>query len=171
MDRNFKEDLKRGLEAEKIVSEILTAKGILNFPLCQFDGATNGNGGPKIWGYNSGLLCPDIICFHPTGKTFFIEVKSRTHARTYLGQKEYTLSEVKYNCYLKVQQLTGAPVWLAFYDEQLKTVFLGKIDEYTRSWDGKKGDEVINSFTVYYWDVNDLKALYKPRPAEIKSFF
>ena len=171
MDRNFKDDLKRGLQAEKIVSEILSAKGIINFPLCQFDGVTNGNGGPKIWGYNSGLLCPDIICIDPpTGKTFFIEVKSKTHAREYQTQKEYSLKDTYYNAYLKVQQITGAPVWIAFYDEQLKTVFLGKINEYTRSWDGKKGAEVVTKSNIYYWDQNDLKALYKPRPAEIESF-
>ncbi len=100
MDRNFKDDLKRGLQAEKIVSEILSAKGIINFPLCQFDGATNGNGGPKIWGYNSGLLCPDFICIDPpTGKTFFIEVKSKKHAREYQTQKEYSLKDTYYTTF------------------------------------------------------------------------
>ena len=172
MDRNFIEDLKTGLEAEKIVSEILSAKGIINFPLCQFEGATDGNGGPKIWGYNSGLLCPDIICFDPaTGKSFFIEVKSKKKARDFQTQKEYCLKENLYKNYLKVQQITSAPVWIAFYDQEQKTVFMGKINEFSRVWDGRRGDQVINNFSLYYWDVVKLKALYKPRPEEIKSFF
>lgn len=171
MSDKFKTDLKQGLQAERIVSEILTAKGILNFPLCQFDGATNGNGGPKIWGYNSGLVCPDLICFNPpNGKAFFIEVKSRAEPRTFMQQKEFTLDEYKYNTYLKVQQVTGAPVWLAFYDRSKKTVYLGKINEYTRTWDGKKGGKLVNDYTVYYWDVSKLKGLYRPRPDEIESF-
>ena len=51
-----------------------------------------------------------------------------------------------------------------------KAPLLGKINEYTRSWDGKKGAEVVTKSNIYYWDQNDLKALYKPRPAEIESF-
>ena len=169
MNDKFKADLKKGLEAEKIVSEILTAKGILNFPLCQFDGATDGNGGPKIWGYNSGLICPDLICFD-NGKSFFIEVKSRAEPRTFMQQKEFTLDERVYKIYLKVQEVTGAPVWLAFYDRSNKAVYLGKIDEYTRIWDGIKDGEIKHKGNIYYWDVSGLKGLYKPRPNEIESF-
>ncbi len=169
MSDNFKTDLKQGLEAEKIVSEILTAKGILNFPLCQFDGATNGNGGPKIWGHNSGLVCPDLICFE-NGKAFFIEVKSKAHAREYETQKEYSLDANLYNVYLKVQTFTNCPVWLAFYDRSKKTVYLGKIDEYSRIWDGIKNGEIKHKGNIYYWDISGLKGLYKPRTDEIKSF-
>ena len=170
INEQFKKDLNKGLETEKIIGQILEGKGLNFLPLYQFDILSAG--APKIYGGSGWSICPDFIAWQDN-KQFFIEVKHQSNPVKYRGNTEFILNKYSYNQYLQVEKATGAPVWIVFYYplEPYAEIYAARLADFTRIWDGKHPNGSQIRPPCYLYDQANIKRLYMPRKNELFSFF
>lgn len=169
-----RETLKRLKEINGVscfaISEAYEFKATPSAPLMHVNsGACTGGGS---------YSCPDIIAYQ-NNKPFFVEVKYREKTINYNGAEEMAIKESNYSKYYQIENATGAPVWLAFYQPHKSgqaenaTIFFIKLSDFTRVWDGtnaKTGEKITNADGFYMYDLRHTYKLFLPRNMEIKTF-
>lgn len=119
----------RGREAELRVAAWLQNRGFYILPSCDYSGP-EGDHAPKIHGTKEGLILPDLA-IAKKGRLKWAEVKAKyepTYSRC-TGTYDHGISRRLCNHYLRVQEETGAPVWVFIVEEKTQTLLFQSIDE------------------------------------------
>jgi hypothetical protein len=80
------------------------------------------------------------------------EVKTKA-AATYTrvtGRYEHGVPKRHYESYLKVQEITGCPVWLFVYEENTGTILCGRLDDLARVRREYVGDKMSRGGMVFF---------------------
>lgn len=152
--KNFKEYLKFGEEGEHEVARVLIEMGVSVLPLYQF----NNNHAPYLLTKNHKITLPDLACFKD-GKSFFVEVKTKNQWISYKGRVETGIDKRLFNQYDKINEATGADVFLIFNQKiENEGMFICDMYKYTRFWDGKvNGKQVYPA--MYFYNKEILKRI------------
>jgi len=157
---NFETLLKIGEDGEHEVAKYLIKKDLSILPLYQF----NNNKTPLLFCKNANLILPDLTCFNKKDdkKCFFVEVKTKKQWVKFKNRIETGIDYRLYLAYKKVIKQTQMDVYLIFNHKVEKPtgLFLCKLQDYTRIWDGKVNNENKYNKMVFY-NIEILKNLTK----------
>ncbi len=124
---NFQRTLAMGKTGEGIIANWLRGRGFNVLPV--YEKEQQEYKGPALYSIDGPLIAPDMLAFKRTGKTFWIEAKTKSAFTWYrLTSQWCTGIDLRhYEDYLRVQSLSPWPVWLLFlhYPGQAKDSPLG----------------------------------------------
>src|ERR1700722_4695496 len=110
-------EFQRGRDAEKLIAQWMIDRGFHVLPCYDYSGKDDDKA-PKLRGDKSYII-PDLdVC--KGGKRYWVEVKNKgritEHYRT--GSMDVGMGKRLYENYLKVQEISGAPVLLMMLIEE-----------------------------------------------------
>jgi hypothetical protein len=118
----------RGRAGEQTVKCWLQKRGWWVIPSYDYTGE-NGDKAPRMQGLSSSLIIPDLD-IAKTGLRRWAEVKTKTKAnhRWTTDTYEHGIDRRHYEHYLRVQEITGAHVWLFIVEENTQTILAESLD-------------------------------------------
>lgn len=110
----FERNLATGKTGEGIIARWLQGRGFAVLPV--YEKSELDYKGPALYAIEGTLIAPDMLAFQPTGKTLWIEAKTKTafswHRNT---QRFVTGIDLRhYGDYQRVQAVSPWPIWLLF---------------------------------------------------------
>ncbi len=123
---------RKGRFGEEIVSLWLQTLGWYILPAYDYTG-NKRNKAPRLKGIADSLIVPDLLLARG-GESRWGEVKTKAKADfTYMTQRyEHGIPLRHYRHYLRVQHVTGIPVWLLIYELKTGALFWKSLD--SLSW-------------------------------------
>lgn len=114
MARTFVDNLKVGKVAEHGIAQWLMSRGHAVLPA--YETFENDYKGPRLFAASDLVVVPDLLCFIGSGASLWIESKNKSAFSWYRKKKVWTtgIDLHHYNDYLRVEAMTGIPVWLFF---------------------------------------------------------
>jgi len=138
----------RGRVAEQMVTRWLQEQHD-EFVIPSYDySGEDGNKAPRLQGLLRGFAVPDLDVSRD-GRRRWVEVKSKERANIWRSSQpwgrpnvhEHGIDYSNYLDYLEVKRITGAPVWIAVYEENTGCLLGAEIDALGKprlgSWLGK----------------------------------
>lgn len=118
----FQKMLAMGKTGEGIIAQWMKRQGYNVLPV--YEKEQGDYKGPALYAVDAQLIAPDMLVFQPSGKTVWIEAKTKS-AFTLHRKSGHWVTGIDYRhyCdYLQVQAVSPWPVWLLFlhFDGQAK---------------------------------------------------
>ena len=131
----------RGRRGEQTVAEHLKGHGWYVVPSYDFSG-DDGEKAPKLIGLSDGFAIPDLDVSR-AGRRAWCEVKTKASATLHRasGRLEHGISTRLLRAYLRVQEITGCPVFLVVIEEDTGAMIRGRLDvlmEHVRYYTGEQ---------------------------------
>jgi len=135
------DQFQMGRRGERVVKSMYQSLGYWVIPSYDYAGP-DGDMAPSLQSNGRWLPLPDLDTSRG-GKRRWIEVKTKKHPTFHemTRQWEEGIDLDKYQRYLDVQSITGAEIWLAFYELDTRTVLHQSLDHLAgvvRIYDGDK---------------------------------
>lgn len=111
---DFAKQLAFGKTGESIIAQWLRRRGFSVLPV--YEKEQGEYKGPAVYAIDAQLIAPDMLAFQPTGKTLWIEAKTKS-AFTLHRMTGHWLTGIdlrNYEDYLQVQDVSPWPIWLLF---------------------------------------------------------
>jgi len=110
----FQQMLTFGKTGEGIIAQWLRRKGYSILPV--YENEQGQYKGPALYAVNAELIAPDMLVFKPTGKTIWVEAKTKSAFAYHRISGSWTtgIDLRNYADYLRVQAVSPWPVWLLF---------------------------------------------------------
>jgi hypothetical protein len=126
----FKEsaEYKIGRVGEKLVMDKLKACGWYVVPTCDIDGGETK--APALLGAEGFIVIPDLDTAR-RGDRRWVEVKTKTEPAAFIkwgGRHVHGIALRHWDAYKKVQEITGAKVWLFVYERKRNNILSAPID-------------------------------------------
>lgn len=139
--RSFRDDehFQMGRRGEQVVVAMLQSLGWGIIPSYDYAGP-NGDRAPSLQAHGRWLPLPDLDTARG-GHRRWVEVKTKRSANYTRKDAEYVhgIDLDKFQQYLDVQDITGAEIWLAFYELDTQMVFHQSLDRLALVM--RRGDE------------------------------
>jgi hypothetical protein len=152
-DFRLRPEFVYGEEGEHAVAGALMRRGLVVHPVYQYE---NHDSPPMLYTIDGGFTLPDLMCFGGQSPCMFAEVKRKNQWVRWDGRRETGFNDRLYRKYLKVQELTGLPVWVFFVHDKMEPtgVFAAKLDDLAvtyRLWDGtdRAGRRVTDPMALF----------------------
>ena len=153
------QEFKRGRSGEKAIAGFLKSRGCFIVPSYDYSGE-DGNKAPKMEGEHFSFVIPDLDVANG-GKRFWAEVKTKWEATLHRKSQtwEHGISLRHYRHYQRVEQETGAPVWLFVFEERSGEILAAKLSCLgpPRIYDGGK----MGRDGMAFWPRDQFKLLHK----------
>lgn len=158
------QEFKRGRSGERLVAGVLKRRGCFIVPSYDYSGE-DGNKAPKMEGEFAGYVIPDLDVARD-GDRYWVEVKTKWTATLHRksGTVEHGISLRHLDHYRKVQTITGAPVFLAVFEERDGIILIAKLDALgePRVYDGGK----MGRAGMAFWPRAKFRELRSSVPSE-----
>jgi len=128
-DFKASEEYQRGHTGERIVAAFLQRRGWYVIPSYNFSGE-DGNIAPRLFGLRDSFIVPDLD-IAKGGLRIWVEVKTKSAATftRLTGRLEHGIDKRHCDQYLKIQIITGDPVYLAIVELDTKALLLSSLTE------------------------------------------
>lgn len=134
-------EFQKGRTGEKRVASLYQSEGYYITPNYDYSGE-EGDKAPRLQGSSNAYVMPDLLV-SKDGETFAVEVKTKTRANwTYFTSRlEHGFNRRLYWQYRTWQEVTGIPVFMAFWETETGDVLVARFDDLEkvrRDYDGPK---------------------------------
>ncbi len=129
--KEFREtpEFQKGRTGERIVADFLQGLGYYIIPSYDYAGE-DGDKAPKLQGLTAGFAVPDLDIARE-GKRKWCEVKTKQSASwtRITNRFEHGIPERHLRNYLKVQEITGTPVYLVVYEQDTSLLLVIAVND------------------------------------------